>query len=596
MRPVDFSALTWFYFSSVVIGYYVLPLLFTITLTFLLLYPLRRWTAIPVGAIITVFVYYLLMDGLAYRVTKIHIDFFWLEWIINDFSGFGLPPSTLRNMIVALVVIIAIETGIFVIVRNIRRPKHLIPITLVLTIMAFGTSQITHAIAYEKNDDRITSLTPQLPAYVPITSHKNAFKYGRYLPFGDKGPGSIASDPQGALKYPLAAMKYRVAPDTKPPNIVVVFLESWRHDAMNEHVTPNIFALSKKSSVFLNHFATGNSTVAGVFGFFYGLDPTYWTAVKANNVRIDNPVIIDALQENDYAFGIFAKSNFKRHKIKDAIFRGIEVRESFAGRTIVEQDRDLTSQVVSYIRERQNYDNPYFVFAFFKSSHSPYRYPPEDSVFLPAEDINMMFADDDTDPVNYRNDYMNSVHYLDRLTGDIIAELDSLGDLANTVVIITTDHSDELNDNRANYWGHGSNFTKYQTMIPLVVYIPDREPQRVEYVTSHLDIAPTLLEGFLGCTNEISNYSGGRSLFEKPTGVRPLVIGSYVNHAIVIEDNVYEIYPLHTRKYKLHDIKSEASAPSREALMMLATEIGRFYEADDRDSRGELTATLFDDR
>jgi membrane-anchored protein YejM (alkaline phosphatase superfamily) len=588
MRPSSFGVLTWFYFSTVVSGYYVLPLLFVVTLIYLLFYPLKRFTVIPAGVIITVFVFYLLIDSLAYRVTKIHIDLFWLEWIINDYQGFGLPSSTLRNVVIALLGIMAIEVSIFAVARRIKQPRHLIVSFSLFAIIAFSTSQITHAVAYERNDVRITGLTPNLPAYIPITSHRNASKYGEFLPLGENELDSTINVYQGELRYPLSDIKYSLPANSKLPNIVIIFLESWRYDMMNERVTPNIFSLSQNSAVFLNHFSSGNSTVAGVFGFFYGLDATYWTAVKANNVQIDNPVLIDVLKENDYTFGIFAKSNFKRHKIKDAIFRGIEVHESFAGEDMVDQDKDMTRQMISFISEQQNTSKPYLAFAFYKANHFPYRYPDEDSVFLPAEDINLMLAKDDTDPEYYRNDYMNSTHYVDRLIGDIIQHVDSLGDMANTVIIITTDHSDELNDNRANYWGHGNNFTKYQTMVPLVLYLPGQEPLQVDYVTSHVDIAPTLLQEFFDCTTDIRDYSSGRNLFERPAGVRPIVIGSYVNHAFIIEDNVYEIYPMYTKKYKLFDIKLEATPPSPQGLKMLVDNISRFYIEGGSGSQAEI--------
>ncbi|RKX20640.1 MAG: hypothetical protein DRP35_05760 [Candidatus Zixiibacteriota bacterium] len=577
MRRVDFTALTYFYFSSVVMGYYILPLFLIITLIFGLFFYIKKFAVVVTGVIITSYVYFFLIDSFAYGITKIHIDFFWLEWIINDYQGFGLPPSTICNVLLALLGIIAIEVSIFVIARKIKKTKYLILTFSLFTILSFGVSQIMHAVAYERNDIQITSLTPHLPLYIPVTSHKNVSKYGQLLSLGGNESDSTVNDGQSVLKYPLSGIKYNVPDDIKPPNIVIVFLESWRYDMMNERVTPNIYALSKKSSVFLRHFSSGNSTIAGVFGFFYSLDATYWTAVKANNVQIDNPVFIDVLRENNYAFGVFANSNFKRHKIKDAIFRGVEVYESFAGQTVVDQDRDMTQQVTSFIREQRSNDNPYIAFAFYKSNHFPYKYPKEDSVFLPAEDINLMLAGNDTDPVYYRNDYMNSTHYVDRLIGDIVKQLDSLGDLTNTVIIVTTDHADELNDNRANYWGHGSNFTKYQTMVPLVLYLPNREPQQIEYVTSHLDIAPTLLQEFFGCTNDIRDYSNGKNLFEKSTGVRPLVIGSYVNHAFIIGNDVFEIYPMYTNKYKLDDIKAEASQPSLKMLKILVDEISRFY-------------------
>jgi len=581
VRSVDFTLLKWVYISCVFLGYYVLPPLLIITLLFLLFFAFKRLFIISAGAIITIYVYYLLIDHFVYVVAKIHIDLFWLEWIFNDYEAFGLPTSTLRNVLLVLIGIIATEIGIFKIVQKVRKPRYLSLIFVLFVSLTFIISQIIHIFAYHRNYYPVTSFTPHLPVYIPIISRKHAVKYENLLPIFATESDSLPLDQESSFHYPLRDMKYNTLPDTMLPNIVIIFLESWRFDMMNQQVTPNIFALSQKSSVFLKHFSSGNSTVAGVFGFFYGIHPTYWSAVKANSVHINNPVFIDVLKDNNYTFGIYAKSNFERHKIKDTIFREIEIHESFAGKSKIAHDRDMINQQLSFLREQADNPHPFMTFAFFKSNHFPYYYPKEDSIFLPAEDINLMFAKDSTDPVYYRNDYMNSTHYVDRLIGEIIQQLDSLGDMANTVIIITTDHSDELNDNRANYWGHGTNFTQYQTEVPLILYIPGREPQQIEYTTSHIDIPPTILQEFYGCTNDIRDYSNGRNLFEKQTELRPIVVGGYVNHAFIIEDNVYEIYPLYTKKYKLHDIKLKASSPPSDILKVIKEEINHFYNDND---------------
>jgi membrane-anchored protein YejM (alkaline phosphatase superfamily) len=219
--------------------------------------------------------------------------------------------------------------------------------------------------------------------------------------------------------------------------------------------------------------------------------------------------------------------------------------------------------------------------AFYKSDHFPYEYPPEDSIFLPAGDINLMLAGDDTDPVEYRNDNMNSKHYVDRLVGEVLRQIDSLGDLSNTIVVVSSDHSDELNDCRANYWGHGTNFTRFQSCVPFILYLPDHPPQQINYPTSHIDLVPTLLPRYFGCTNDIEDYSNGRDLYDEPKGIRPMVVGNYANHAFIIGDNVYEIYPMYTKKYKLQNVRQEADPPDPQILKEILREITCFYEDND---------------
>jgi membrane-anchored protein YejM (alkaline phosphatase superfamily) len=574
---VDLGFAAYLYVSCVIIGYYMLPLLLIITALSLLFFALRRTLIWLSGLAVVLYIYYLLIDHFVYTIAKMHVDLFWLEWIIDDFHSFGLTASTIRYILIALVVIAGAEFLVFIFARKIKKPRFLVPAFIGAILAAFCISQVMHMFAYYRNYQKITNLSQDFPIYFPIISQKHAVKYADLFPvFQNKGISPL-NEPGSSLNYPLSAMRYDRPPDAALPNIVVLLLESWRIDMMNERVTPNIYKLSLKSSVFLDHFCSGNSTVAGIFGLFYGIHPTYWTAVKANSVYIDNPVLIDALKDNGYVFGIYAKSNFTRHKIKDTVFRGIDVQESFAGEAVIQQDSDMTAQLISFIGERSGQRRPFMAMAFYKSDHFPYNYPADDSIFLPATDLNFMFTTADTDPADYLNDNRNAKHYVDKLVGKIIDSLDSLGDMENTIIIVTTDHSDELNDNRANYWGHGTNYTQYQVRVPLVLYLPDRQPASIEYPTSHIDIVPTLLYDYFGCVNDIGDYSNGRDLFDKPEGIRPIVVGGYVNHAFIIEDNVYEIYPLYTKKYKLSDINLKASDPAPGTLKIIKEEVNRFY-------------------
>ncbi|MFZ5980039.1 MAG: sulfatase-like hydrolase/transferase [Candidatus Zixiibacteriota bacterium] len=578
VRYIDKTFVTCLYFLSLVRGYYVLPLLMAVSLISLLFFPLKRLVTALSLAVTSIFVYYLLVDSLTFRIAKIHIDYFWLEWIFNDYRGLGLPSSTIPLALAGLAGVVLIETGIFTLAKKIKIPKFIILAFPACTVLMFAVSQVMHIVAYEKNDSRVTNITPYLPFYMPITSHANADRYGEVLPLGEHEDDLRASaNRYGTLNYPMRPLEFQNETGTKPPNIVMILLESWRFDAMNEQITPRIYELSKKSSVFLDHFSCGNQTTLGVFGLFYGLHATYWNAVKANNELIDNPVLIDELKRRGYDFGIYARSNFERHKIKDAVFRGIDVFENFAGNDIMLHDVEMTERAATFVRNRVKNNIPFFSFLFYKSNHMPYRYPESRELFKPAAELNMVFTDRDTDPTPFLNDYCNATHYVDSLIGRLLDELNSLGVMDNTIIIVTTDHGEQFNDNRENYWGHGSNFTIFQTKVPFVLYLPGREPREITYRTSHNDLPPTLLSDWFGATTPAEYYCNGRRLFDPAPVMRPLVLGSYVNYAYIFGDDVYEIFPMYTKKYKLYDIKREASQPDPVLLKQTIEEISRFY-------------------
>jgi hypothetical protein len=576
VRPALGSRLGVFYVFNVALGYYLLPLILIVSLIALLLFPLRRLAQTLAAALAGGFLCFLVLDHLVYQVTRLHIDLFWLEFVFADYDGIGLPLSTLLTIVAILAAVVAVEIWLFRMAGRLRRRRFVVPAFVLVSVLAFAIGQAIHIVAYQRNIGAVTSFTPYLPLYFPMTSHKNAVKYGDLLHFaaGDS-TGSGGQEIVSTLRYPLAEMRF-AEPAGPTPNILVIMLESWRFDTMSPAISPRIHALAQESSVFEHHISSGNQTTCGIFGFFYGLHANYWSAVKANSEAIDNPVLIDALRARDYRFGIFARSKFYRHKIADTMFRGMEIHEVFAGRTVEDMDRDLADQVLAFIDERAAAAEPFLAYAFFKSTHLNYCYPPEHQVFTPSKNLNPAFVSADTDPAPYLNDYRNSVHYDDALIGEILDRLEALGELERTIVIVTTDHGEEFNDNGQNYWGHGSNFTQYQVRIPLIVRFPDREPCRVTRTTSHVDVVPTLMRDYFGCLNDFGDYSNGRDLFDEDPAPRPLIIGSYVNHAIVIGDDVFAITPVQTKRYKLTDIRLKAGKPSTELFNLGMAEMRRF--------------------
>jgi membrane-anchored protein YejM (alkaline phosphatase superfamily) len=314
-----------------------------------------------------------------------------------------------------------------------------------------------------------------------------------------------------------------------------------------------------------------------VFPLFYGIHSTYWKAVKANNVRIHNPVLIDALQENGYALGIFAKSDFKAHKIKEAVFRDIDVEESFSGTTAHEHDRDMTDRLFTFMSAQQASRRPFFGFAFYKSTHYNYDYPADSAPFQPTQKLNVVRASASDDPAPMLNDYRNAVHYVDGLVGDLLRRMRAAGLLENTIVIVTSDHGEEFNDSRDNTWMHGGNFTQYQTRVPLIVYAPGEPGRRVSTVTSEVDIAPTILQEALHCGWNTRDYSNGFNLFRRLPERRPIVVASYIHHALILGDKVFVVWPMYVQRYDLTGRKTVTGWPDSQMSRAAMEEITRFY-------------------
>lgn len=88
-----------------------------------------------------------------------------------------------------------------------------------------------------------------------------------------------------------------------------------------------------------------------------------------------------------------------------------------------------------------------------------------------------------------RHGYLACVSYVDKLTGDILAELDKLGLAENTIVVLWGDHGFHLGEH--NFWGK-HNTMHLSTRVPLIIKAPGKKAGTTSSIVETSDIFPTL--------------------------------------------------------------------------------------------------------
>jgi arylsulfatase A-like enzyme len=104
------------------------------------------------------------------------------------------------------------------------------------------------------------------------------------------------------------------------------------------------------------------------------------------------------------------------------------------------------------------------------------------------------FPDEDVRWRRLLNYYFNCIHQSDRVVEGILDELDALGLADNTIVVMMADHG-ELGGAHGTH-GKGTTAYREQNHVPLIIShpgYPATHGQRCGAVTSHLDLAPTLI-------------------------------------------------------------------------------------------------------
>jgi len=88
-----------------------------------------------------------------------------------------------------------------------------------------------------------------------------------------------------------------------------------------------------------------------------------------------------------------------------------------------------------------------------------------------------------------RHGYLACTSYVDKLTGDVLAELDRLGLAENTIVVLWGDHGFHLGEH--NFWGK-HNTMHLATRVPLIVKVPGKRAGTTTSIVETSDIFPTL--------------------------------------------------------------------------------------------------------
>ena len=110
----------------------------------------------------------------------------------------------------------------------------------------------------------------------------------------------------------------------------------------------------------------------------------------------------------------------------------------------------------------------------------------------------------------------------------------------NTAIIITGDHAQEFNENKKNFWGHNGNFSRHQSMVPLICHFPNEKAGKFKHRTTHYDIVPTVMSRYMGVKNPTEDYSSGHDLQDKQSRDWH-VVGSELNYAFIVEgDTIIE--------------------------------------------------------
>ena len=114
-----------------------------------------------------------------------------------------------------------------------------------------------------------------------------------------------------------------------------------------------------------------------------------------------------------------------------------------------------------------------------------------------------------------RRAYLANVSYFDSKVGAIAATLDEIGELNNTVFIVTADHGDMLGER--GLW-YKMNFFEHSARVPLIMAGPNIAQGSCRNACSLVDLLPTFIDIAGGDNTALGEPIDGRSLMPLATG------------------------------------------------------------------------------
>jgi hypothetical protein len=280
----------------------------------------------------------------------------------------------------------------------------------------------------------------------------------------------------------------------KTPSVLLLVVESLRADALTPERMPRLdrFATDHGCVRSERHFSSSHLTQLGVFSLLYGLDALHYDPFSDGNVA---SYPLSVLRGAGYSVSGASASTLKSWSGAGFITRQLDPYFEPADDESYVRDR----HVVDWIAQdgaAGKLHAPFFLFAFFDSTHFDYSYPPSFEREVPALPPHWAAElGDGTDPdvrERARHRYDNAVLYVDSLLGEVLDGLRGPVDRGELVVLVTGDHGEEMWDE--GMFGHAApRFVDARVHVPLVMCLPGADARPVA-LSSHVDVMPTVLD------------------------------------------------------------------------------------------------------
>ena len=379
-------------------------------------------------------------------------------------------------------------------------------------------------------------------------------------------------------------------------NCMLIIIDTLRADHLGcygyfRDTSPNINQLAKEGVLFRDMHATAIATGPGFTSIITGLSPVhhhyYLTPWNLPNL-IDFDDVIPTLPEliQDLIGGYTTVAfdnlmNFSSHM--DQMVRGFEYYINVTGTSKpihhhVRGDQ-INRRLIQWLRNHKN--EKFFILVHYWDPHTPYNQPEEFKQIFKHEPGKLDDLEVHMAPAGYQyvpgwgkvgelwepkpeegkptiDLYDGEIRFVDSLIGEVVKTLEELDLADETVIVITSDHGEQLGQH--GLYDHRG-LHESVTYIPLIIWAPFMLPagKLIEGYVQQADIAPTILSLLGAKEKDLPKFDGVNLLpiieEEKPAR-KTIYIEDHEQRAI-IEGKWKYIRNYFERKEELYNLEED---------------------------------------
>jgi arylsulfatase A-like enzyme len=313
---------------------------------------------------------------------------------------------------------------------------------------------------------------------------------------------------QGAL----AAQAGRGARGAREPNVLFVMLEAVPAGGVGflgygRPVTPRLDGLASRGLVMRRAWTTATHSNYAQMAALSSLFPRRGTALDMYH-RLDYPRVLvhDAFAPLGYALGSissqdetwqgmlrFQETGAPVHRWNSNHYDGPRVDIVSEG---VVPDAVTVERAIEWIERERKLGRPFALYVNLQLTHFPYALPAGEAPRFSPTHVRGTFnyltwSEPDREAV--RNRFDSALAYVDTQVGRLEDHLRAVGELDDTILVVTSDHGELFLEH--GLVTHGRSLFEGEARVPLLLHYPRRlAPEVSDVPVSHLDVLPTVAE------------------------------------------------------------------------------------------------------